>query len=406
MAKIVLDNMEYTNDQAHAAYYSNDYLGIEFDGSDDRVTCGTADVVNLGQAMTFSCWIYTHSLGGGSLGRIFSKRNTAGTNTGFSILVTSLTGSSFAVGLNVDGAAFINRSSTQSFTINTWCNLTVTWDGSATGANINIYLNGSDVSTGAGGNGSSNPSFSGYTNWVGNRESLNRGFDGVITELAIWNKILSSGQITSLATFDRNVPATIEPSNLQLYLPMNDGVVGASAHGATVVDRSGNSRNGTGDYGAGATGLTWVGNLNSFSESSIKTQGSYALKGIAPITGSLNETFTYVLASPINLTGVNLLKFDIYASRTGSNLKIGIHDAGGTTTETTPNITGANAWQTVTLDISAVSDANKDAIDKIIVTVVNADAANTFYIDNFGITTNFIGCSTNQISPVDNVVSS
>ena len=31
---------------------------------------------------------------------------------------------------------------------------------------------------------------------------------------------------------------------------------------------------------------------------------------------------------------------------------------------------------------SAVSNANKDAIDSIIITIVNADAANTFYIDN------------------------
>ena len=84
----------------------------------------------------------------------------------------------------------------------------------------------------------------------------------------------------------------------------------------------------------------------------------------------------------IDLTGKTAIKFDIYASRTGSNIKVGIHDSGGTTTEITPNITSANAWQTITWDISAVADADKNAIDKIIVTVVNADAANTFYIDN------------------------
>ncbi len=84
-----------------------------------------------------------------------------------------------------------------------------------------------------------------------------------------------------------------------------------------------------------------------------------------------------------NLTGINTLKFDVYASRTGSNLKFGIHDTGGTTTEITPNITDANAWQTITWDISAVSDANKDAIDTFIITIVNAGADNTFYVDNF-----------------------
>jgi hypothetical protein len=52
------------------------------------------------------------------------------------------------------------------------------------------------------------------------------------------------------------------------------------------------------------------------------------------------------------------------------------------TTEITPNITGANIFQTVTWDLSGVSDANKDAIDSVVITVVNADAANTFYLDN------------------------
>jgi hypothetical protein len=84
----------------------------------------------------------------------------------------------------------------------------------------------------------------------------------------------------------------------------------------------------------------------------------------------------------INLTGINTIKYDIRASRTGSNIKIGIHDTGGTTTEHTANISAANTFETQTWDISGVADANKDAIDKIIITILNADAANIFYIDN------------------------
>src|SRR3990167_1099789 len=122
--------------------------------------------------------------------------------------------------------------------------------------------------------------------------------------------------------------------------------------------------------------------LQSFSESIIKTQGSYSLKGIAAVTDSLNDTLTRTVSPTIDLTGQTQIKFDIYSSRTGSNIKIGIRDSGLTTTETTPNITSANAWQTVTWDISGVSNADKDAIDRIIITIVNADASNTFYTDN------------------------
>jgi len=143
--------------------------------------------------------------------------------------------------------------------------------------------------------------------------------------------------------------------------------------------------------------------VQSYSESTIKTQASYSLKGIADITTSLNQVLTRTIASPVDLSGKQFVKLDIYASRTGSNIKIGLHDSGGTTTELTPNVASANTWQTVIFDLSAVSDANKDAIDKIVITIVNADAANTFYIDNYFIQTNIWGDVTNQISPVNDV---
>lgn len=127
-------------------------------------------------------------------------------------------------------------------------------------------------------------------------------------------------------------------------------------------------------------------NLQSYSENTIKTEGYYSLKGVAAITDSLNKTLTRTVSPTINLSNKTRIAFDIYSSRTGSNLKIGIHDSGGTTTEITPNIASANTWQHVVWDISAVANANKDVIDSVIVTVINADAANTFYIDNiFGI---------------------
>jgi len=122
--------------------------------------------------------------------------------------------------------------------------------------------------------------------------------------------------------------------------------------------------------------------LIAYSEPSIISEGS-SLKAIAAQTTSLNKTLTRTIASPINLTGHAYIIGKIRASRTGSNIKIGFHDSGGTTTEITPNITTLDTWQTIQLDISAVSDANKDAIDQIVITVVNADAENTSYLDNF-----------------------
>ena len=123
-------------------------------------------------------------------------------------------------------------------------------------------------------------------------------------------------------------------------------------------------------------------NLQSYSESTIKQQGTYSLKGVAVITDSLSDTLTRTIGDNLDFSNCTGIEYDICALRTGSNIKIGIHDSGGTTTEHTANVASSNTNQTESWDISGVSDANKDDIDSIIVTIVNADAANTFYIDD------------------------
>ena len=123
-------------------------------------------------------------------------------------------------------------------------------------------------------------------------------------------------------------------------------------------------------------------NLQCYSEDTIKTQGTYALKILADLTGSLNETLTRTVAPVIDLTGKTAIKLDVRASRTGSNFKIEFHDSGGNTISHAINIAVADTFQTDTIDISGVADADKDAIDQIKITVINADVANIFYIDN------------------------
>lgn len=117
--------------------------------------------------------------------------------------------------------------------------------------------------------------------------------------------------------------------------------------------------------------------LQSYSGTDV-TAGTYSLKGVAT-TGAVNKTLTRTVN--YNLTGVTTLKFDMKTSHTGENIKIGLVDSGATT-EVTPNQTGTG-YQTNTIDLSAVSDANKDAITSYVITIMDAGEANTFYIDNF-----------------------
>ncbi len=144
---------------------------------------------------------------------------------------------------------------------------------------------------------------------------------------------------------------------------------------------------------AAINGLTWVVSeiemlettgieLQSYSENTIKEQGLYSLKVVAIQTDSLNDTLTKS-GLAIDLTGINTLEIWVYASRTGANIEIRIHDSGGTTTTKSIVISSADTWEKTTWDISGVSNNNKDDIDSIIVKITNADAENTFYLDNF-----------------------
>jgi len=130
----------------------------------------------------------------------------------------------------------------------------------------------------------------------------------------------------------------------------------------------------------GVNGLAY---LQSF-YSTVHSQGTYSLKGMATVS-SLGKSFirTGVIA---NLTGVNTIQFDIYSSRTGANLEVGIRNLNGTITRITPTVTSASSWETKTWDISTVANADKNFIDQITVTVVDAAAANTFLLDNFKVT--------------------
>jgi hypothetical protein len=127
------------------------------------------------------------------------------------------------------------------------------------------------------------------------------------------------------------------------------------------------------------------GSLQSYSEDTDKTQGSYALRVEAATTDSLNKILTHTFAVNSNLAGVKNLRLDARALRTGSNWKLGLHDTGGTTTEITPVIATSNTFQPINWDLSAVADADKDNIDTCKLTVTNADSANTIILDAYEI---------------------
>jgi len=126
-----------------------------------------------------------------------------------------------------------------------------------------------------------------------------------------------------------------------------------------------------------------IDSLQCYSESTIKEQGSYSMKIFAQQTNSLNESLVRTLISPIDKSYTTLLKIKVRASRTGTNLRIRIHDSGGTWTTKDVNITSADTWQEVVWNIGGVANTDKDEIDQIEFKILNADSDTIYYVDDF-----------------------
>lgn len=229
-------------------------MAIEFDGTDDFLTCGTADIVRENAALS-----------------VYVKFNLAGLTAGGQRIIHRL-----SVDLGGDGISLaINPTGTIEFEVRgdptymyvlssttvstaTEHTLILTWDGSATATNVHIYLNGAEVSYTNQDNGSGLTDTSGQTLFIGKISggTAGRFFNGTMRELAIFSRVITASEITALTnTKLRGVPAKM--SNCEYYYTMDDQDAGTSADGDTVADKSGNVRNATGDDGANNTGLTW-----------------------------------------------------------------------------------------------------------------------------------------------------
>ena len=178
---------------------------------------------------------------------------------------------------------------------------------------------------------------------------------------------------TSQSTFDKHVAAnTADPKYIS--------VTNTTSYRYYAFKFADTYGNGDGYMGLRRVELQ-ISEMLPVSESTIKEEGDYSMKVVASQTTSLNGTLTRTCSPTLNFTDQDEIKFKIRSSRTGTNLKIGFHDSGGTTTESNIAISSADTFEEKTIDISAVANANKDAIDSLIITITNADAENTIYLD-------------------------
>lgn len=211
-------------------------MAVNFDGNNDVITVTNTTLGMSGTTpLSISAWINY----GGTIGDIM------GQSTEISLRVTGTSRLQF----------ILNAFSSNDRVTSGGSAITAGWQhvcGVYNGTTMEIFRNGSSLN-------SVTPSGT-YNNtsgtWgLGRHIGGSTGFDGDITEVAVWDVGLNASDIALLANSRiKGTPLQIQPSNLQAYFPLNDVANGQDGDSQTFVDQSGNGNNGTGSDGSGGGG--------------------------------------------------------------------------------------------------------------------------------------------------------
>jgi len=227
---------------------------IQFDGTDDSANCGSNAVIdNLHQSAHTVCfWFYAPNVSGYWLGKFASSSTfrgwvvfPAGTNT--------INPWMFWNGSN----ATTRATATNAFTTNTWTSFCYKHDGSLTGSNIKMFINGAEASYGAATSSSAKNSDAADNLTLGNDSDGGNASNVQLNEIAIWAVQLSDDEIKQYQSArGKRLALQIQPSNLKFFQPLDNQPDGTSADGDVFLDLSGNGNSCTGSDGANNTGLT------------------------------------------------------------------------------------------------------------------------------------------------------
>ena len=166
---------------------------LNFDGVNDDVLAGTGSSLNITGNITIAAWIYPKSFGGGTKGRIFDK-NDASPTVGYDLQLEDTTVNDGFAWVLGNGAASTS-SNANVIQLNQWQHVVLSYNGS----NCNFYVDGTSAGSPAFTTNSSSSST--ITASIGGRASdTARQFDGLIDEVRIYNRALSSTEVRWLFT--------------------------------------------------------------------------------------------------------------------------------------------------------------------------------------------------------------
>ncbi len=243
---------------------------LQFDGTDDYVSVadpGANSVLDFdsGDEITIAFWFKATTIPGYSdQGILLGKGATTGSdNANYQIWIWDADGSGdneIKFGYEQSGGGYPDWGINDDRIVeNKWMHFAMTFT-FGTSSSWQAYLNGMPVEAADGGADvaptlSNDPLWVGAANWAGGA-SVDGAFDGFIDEVKIYPYARSADEIK--VDYNKGAAASFGPDNSWLsnglvgYWKMDDNV---SGDGQTVTDSSGNSNNGTTDYGANTTGM-------------------------------------------------------------------------------------------------------------------------------------------------------
>ncbi len=215
---------------------------LTFDKLNDRVSISPSSSLNNLSKFSVAFWMNPKSSGQNGLGYMFTK--ASGGNTSFLLQMDS---SRLDVTINYSSTNLTFVAPYSGSIYDQWQYIVMTWDGTATAANVGLYRNGTAMSHSFDTNGvGSRVDDSTYNFIIGDNGNSTRVFDGAIDDFRIYNRVLSTQEIAQLYTSGQSkysVPInktlnTSQPSSLIGYWTFDgknfvNNIVDSSGQGHT-----------------------------------------------------------------------------------------------------------------------------------------------------------------------------
>ncbi len=180
---------------------------LRFDGQDDRISLGGMNVE--GDGITIACWFFTDNLDTpGNDPRMVSKAIGGANEEHWWMISSSRQGGTKVLRfrLRTDGVTAELKADTVTGFIETgvWTHSVATWDGST----MRLYKDG--VEAGSIPKGGKLDVDAGVEAAIGNQPTPagDRPFEGILDDVALWNRALSEGEINELMT--NGLPAAVD----------------------------------------------------------------------------------------------------------------------------------------------------------------------------------------------------